>query len=179
MTQTKTKTKTRPPQAFVQVERSALLPWEQLIATDSTAARMMMIFLHRMNKRNAIVISQATLSKILGVGVRTVQRSMRTLKENHWVQLVKVGNVSVIVINHAVAWQDSRELKGRFSTFDAVVVADASEQENETLLMDGPLHRVPYVVPPETALIEEGESGMAQQTLPGFHPIPELPEDVD
>lgn len=172
--------KTRPPQTFVQVERSALLPWERLIALDSVAARMMMIFLHRMNKRNAIVISQATLAKLLGVGVRTVQRSMRTLRENAWIQLVKVGNVSVIVINHTVAWQDSRDLRGRFSTFEAVVVADAAEQDESTLQMDGPLHRVPYVVPPETALVNEladGEKG--QQTLPGFHPIAEISETED
>lgn len=167
----------RPPASFVQIERSALLPWEQLIAADAVAARLMMVLLGKMNRRNAIVISQTMLSKLLGVGVRTVQRSMRVLRESHWVQQVKVGNMTVLVINHAVAWTDSRELRGRYSSFDALVVADADEQDSETLAMSGPLNTVPFVVPPEVALVHEDPTVAGQRTLPGFHPVPEVADD--
>jgi len=171
---TSKKLPTRPPAAFVQIERSALLPWERLIATDAVAARLMMFLLARMNRRNAIVISQATMAKMLGVTVRTVQRAQRVLRESKWIQQVKVGNMTVLVINHAVAWTDSRELRGRFSAFEALVVADAEEQDDTTMTLSGPLNTVPFVVPPEVALVSDDDPTIAgQQTLPGFHPIPE------
>jgi hypothetical protein len=163
----------RPPASFVQIERSALLPWEHLIATDAVAARLMMRLLSKMNRRNAIVISQSTLAKMLDVGLRTVQRSIRVLRESHWLQQVKVGNMTVLVVNHAVAWSDSRELRGKFSSFDALVVADADEQDALTLAMTGPLNTVPFVVPPEVALVHEDSAVAGQQTLPGFHPVVE------
>ena len=171
---TSKKLPTRPPAAFVQIERSALLPWERLIATDAVAARLMMFLLARLNRRNAIVISQATMAKMLGVTVRTVQRAQRVLRESKWIQQVKVGNMTVLVINHAVAWTDSRELRGRFSAFEALVVADAEEQDDTTMTLSGPLNTVPFVVPPEVALVSDDDPTIAgQQTLPGFHPIPE------
>ena len=171
---TSKKLPTRPPAAFVQIERSALLPWERLIATDAVAARLMMVLLARLNRRNAIVISQATMAKMLGVTVRTVQRAQRVLRESKWIQQVKVGNMTVLVINHAVAWTDSRELRGRFSAFEALVVADAEEQDDTTMTLSGPLNTVPFVVPPEVALVSDDDPTIAgQQTLPGFHPIPE------
>lgn len=161
----------RSPVSFVQIERSALLPWEHLIATDAVAARLMMRLLAKMNRRNAIVISQPTLAKMLDVGLRTVQRAIRVLKESHWLQQVKVGNMTVLVVNHAVAWSDSRELRGKFSTFDALVVANADEQDALTLAMTGPLNTVPFVVPPEVALIGDDPNESGQLTMPGFHPV--------
>lgn len=169
---------TRPPASFVQIEREALLPWERLIATDAVAARLMMLLLSRMNRRNAIVISQATLAKMLKVATRTVQRALRLLRESHWIQQVKVGNMTVLVVNHAVAWSDSRELRGRFSAFEALVVADADEQDEATLAMAGPLNTVPFVIPPEVALVAEDPTIAGQQTFPGFHPVRAVdPED--
>lgn len=163
----------RPPSSFVQIERSALLPWEKLIATDAVAARLMMRLLGKMNRRNAIVISQTTLAKLLNVGLRTVQRSIRVLRESQWLQQVRVGNMVVLVVNHSVAWSDSRELRGKFSSFEALVVADADEQDALTLAMTGPLNTVPFIVPPEIALVQEDPTIEGQQTLPGFHPVVE------
>ena len=172
MTQPK-KTIARAPTSFVQIERSALLPWEKLIATDAVAARLMMRLLSKMNRRNAIVISQTTLAKLLGVSRATITRAVRVLREGHWLQQVKVGNMAVLVVNHAVAWSDSRELRGKFSSFEALVVADADEQDALTLAMTGPLNTVPFVVPPEVALVHEDSTVAGQQTLPGFHPVVE------
>ena len=164
----------RPPVSFLQIERSALLPWERLIATDAVAARVFLLLMHNMNRRNAIVISQATLAKMLDVTTRTVQRALKLLRESNWIQQVKVGNMTVLVVSHAVAWTDARELRGRYTTFDALVVASADEQDEATLAMTGPLHTVPFVVPPEVALVNEDPSIAGQQTLPGFHPVPEV-----
>lgn len=168
----------RAPTAFVQIERSALLPWERLIASDAVAARLMMRLMAKMNRRNAIVISQATLAKMLAVNVRTVRRSLRVLRETQWLQQVKIGNMAVLVVSHAVAWSDSRELRGKFSVFDALIVADAAEQDALTLAMTGPLNTVPFVVPPEVALVHEDSTVAGQQTLPGFHPVVETEGDL-
>lgn len=169
----------RPPASFVQIERSALLPWERLIATDAIAARLVMLLMRKMNRRNAIVISQATLAKMLDVTTRTVQRALKLLRESNWIQQVKVGNMTVIVVSHAVAWTDSRELRGRFSAFEALVVASADEQDEATMAMTGPLHTVPFLVPPEQALVSEDPSITGQQTFPGFHPVPEVGTNED
>lgn len=161
------------PNAFVQIERSALVPWEKLIAKDAVAARLMMRLLSKMNRRNAIVVSQATMAKMLDVSLATVKRAAKVLREGNWIQQVKVGNMSVLVISHAVAWSDARELRGRYSIFDALVIADADEQDADTLAKFGPLQRVPFVVPPEAAIIHDDQTVEGQQTLPGFHPVVE------
>lgn len=175
MTQQK-KAIARAPVSFVQIERSSLLPWEKLIATDAVAARLMMRLLGKMNRRNAIVISQTTLAKLLGVSRATITRAVRVLREGQWLQQVKVGNMAVLVVNHAVAWSDSRELRGKFSSFEALVVADADEQDALTLALTGPLNTVPFIIPPEVALVHDDPSIAGQQTLPGFYPVPEVPE---
>ena len=93
--------------AWVQTERAAHEAWAGLIARKPRAAMLLHHFVALMGERNAVVISQKTLAKMLGVTDRTVRSAITDLVAERWVSVVKLngpGTVSAYVVNDRVAW---------------------------------------------------------------------------
>lgn len=171
--------KKRPPVTFVQLERSALLPWERLIAQDALAARLLARLLVKINRRNAIVMSQSMMAKMLKTSPSSIKRAVRVLREGNWIRSVRVGNMTVLVVSRDVVWTDNRELRTRVAEFDALIFADAGEQDADTLDPPKPLNQVPFVVPPEEALLTGDQIAAGQQQLPGFSHVLEGESEED
>lgn len=135
-----------------------------------TAAGVLMVLLERMNRRNALVASQSTLCKITGKGRTAIQKALTDLRKRNFIEIVRAGNLSIIVVNARVAWTTDTVLREKLAVFDAQVIVSASEQEhpeslgNETALMQLP----PVLVPPEVATMvddEEPTTGGQQDLL--------------
>jgi hypothetical protein len=137
------------------------------------AAALMHRLVALMGHQNAVAISQKTLAKLMGCSTDTIQRSVRQLREERWIDVVRLngpGTVAAYVVNSAVAWGEKREDIPRLSIFHAVVVADAEDQP-EGAIDRTDLRRVPMIIPPEQALpVGDGEPG-AQIALPGMEPV--------
>jgi DNA-binding transcriptional MocR family regulator len=118
------------------------------------------------------VVSQKTLGKLLGRSLDTIQRAIRDLEAERWIEVVKLngpGTVSAYVVNDQVAWGQSRD-QLRLSRFSATVVADADDQDTTTL-ESRDLRRIPALFPGERQLPSgESEPPPSQPSLDGLEP---------
>lgn len=163
--------KNRPGQ-WVQTERKAHEAWANLIARKPRAAMLLHHLVAQMGHQNAVVVSQKTLSKIVGCGLRTVQYAISDLVSEKWIQVVKLngpGTVSAYVVNDRVAWGQPRD-QLRLSVFSATVVADLEDQGVD-MLSHAELRRIPTLYPGEQQLpTGTGEPPPNQPSIPGLEP---------
>lgn len=126
----------------------------------------------QMGNQNAVVVSQKTLAKMLGVNERTVRRAVTDLVAERWISVVKLngpGTVSAYVVNDRVAWGQSRD-QLRLSVFSATVVADFEDQE-EAMIGNGSLRKIPVLFTGERQLpAGDGEDPPSQPTLLDMEP---------
>ena len=157
------------PGQWVQTERSAHEAWSRLCQRNSTAAALLHQLVASMGHQNAVVVSQATLAKMIGVTDRTIRTALTVLVSERWLQVVRIGKgrESAYVVNDRVAWGEARGML-RLSLFSAQVVADAADQDTAT--MDNiALRRIPALYPGEQQLpAGEGEPPPSQADLDGF-----------
>lgn len=134
---------------WVQTERAAHEQWAKLIARKPRAAQLLHELVAHMGNQNAVVVSQKTLSKMLGVHERTVRRAVSDLVNERWIQVVRLGSgkEAAYVVNDQVAWGQKRNSLS-LSSFSAQVVANVDDQPPSTLEhMD--LRRIPTLYPGE------------------------------
>ena len=132
---------------WVQTERAAHEAWAKLTMDSPKAAAVMHHLVANMGHQNAVVISQKTLSKMLGCSLRTVKYAVADLVDGNWVQVVQIGQhgtINAYVVNSTVAWVESRDQLHRLSIFHATVVADAEDQTEETLSRSN-LRKLPII----------------------------------
>ena len=166
---------------WVQTERAAHEAWAGLIARKPRAAQLLHHFVAIMGERNAVVISQKTLAKMLGVTDRTVRSAIADLVAERWISVVKLngpGTVSAYVVNDRVAWGERRH-NLPLSVFSATVVADEADQD-AALLGHGELRRIPTLYPGEMQLpTGPGEEPPSQPVIPGLEPdLPHIDPDT-
>jgi hypothetical protein len=162
---------------WVQTERKAHEAWANLIARKPRAAMLLHHLVAKMGDQNAVVISQKTLCKILGVGMRTVQYAVAILVTERWVQVIKLngpGTVSAYIVNDRVAWGQSRD-QLKLSVFSANVVADIDDQELNSI-EEIALRKIPLLYPGERQLPDDSHDDPPSQSLvSGFEPdLPSL-----
>jgi len=167
---------------WVQVERKALELWGDLTARKPRAGQLLLILVGRMGDRNAVGISQKTIAKLMGCSVDTVQRAVRDLAEENYVQVVRMngpGTVAAYVVNDRVAWGQPRD-ELRLSVFSATLVADAADQPESVINDTRPLKKLPRMLPGERQLpAGDGLPPPSEPTLPGMEPeLPALNEPV-
>ena len=169
-----TPSKNKPGQ-WVQTERKAHEAWANLIARKPRAAMLLHHLVAQMGHQNAVVVSQKTLSKLMGTSLRTTQYAIADLVAEKWIQLVRMngpGTVAAYVVNDRVAWGQPRD-QLRLSVFSAAVVADAEDQDQQTL-GHSDLRRIPSLFPGERQLpTGPGEDPPTQPPLGGM--VPDLP----
>jgi DNA-binding transcriptional regulator YhcF (GntR family) len=162
---------------WVQTERKAHEAWANLIAKKPRAAMLMHHLVARMGEQNAIIVSQKTLAKLLNCSLRTIQYAVADLNSAKWIQVVKIngsGTVSAYVINDQVAWGQARS-DLRLSTFTATVIADAEDQDAQTM-ETADLRPIPSLYQGERQLPGgEGEPPPCQPSFDGMEPdLPSL-----
>lgn len=142
------------PQDFVQVTRGHLRDLRELAKRSPAAWQVFMLLTERMNRANAIVVSQTTMAKILGYTRPTVNIAIKLLEDGRWLQVVKVGTANAYVLNSKVVWRD---LGGkRFAGFYAEVLVSEDEQSRPIEDWDNiELRQVPMLGPNEQPLIDD------------------------
>lgn len=138
------------PGQWVQTERKAHEAWAHLIARKPRAAELLHHLVAHMGHQNAVVVPQKVLAQLMGRSVDTVQRAVRDLVVENWIQVVKLngpGTVSAYVVNDRVAWGQPRD-QLRLSVFSATVVADIEDQDADAL-KHADLRRIPTLYPGE------------------------------
>ena len=132
---------------FVQISRSEMRAIADLGTKNPLALDLLMIFAQSMNKQNAVMISFRAMKQLTGKSRATLDRAIRVLKQNNWIQVVKVGQANAYVLNSAVFWSDRGD-KRSMASFSAQVVTTFEEQEKDIRQCpDVSLKRVPSLEP--------------------------------
>ena len=113
---------------FVQLSRAYLKEMRSLTRKSPLAQEILLYLVEHMGRTsNAVVCSYSTLQEVTGVGRTSVAKAIRILKEDSWVEAVKIGNATAYAVNARVFWQAARNQK-QYAIFQATVIASASEQ---------------------------------------------------
>ena len=138
---------------FVQVSRAELRAIADLGAKSSLALDLLMVLAQSMVKQNAVMISFKAMEQILGKSRPTLDRAVRLLREDKWIQVVKVGTANAYILNSAVFWTDRGD-KRHMASFGAQIVTTLDEQDKD--LRANPnvkLKRVPTLVSKEERIV--------------------------
>lgn len=132
---------------FVQVSRADMRAIAELGAKNSIALKLLMTFAQTMDRQNAVMISFKAMEEIMGKSRPTLDRAIRLLKEDNWLQVVKVGTANAYVLNSAVFWPDSND-KRSMTNFTARIVTTLNEQDMDLRKnRNVRLKRTPTIVP--------------------------------
>lgn len=158
---------------WVQTDRKAHEAWGKLIIAKPAAAALLHCLVAQMGDKNAVVISQRMLAKMLGKSVDTVKRAIKDLEARNWIEVLKIGKgrECAYVVNDRVAWQGKRE-NIRYSIFSANVVVDYDDQDSALInAKTRHLRQIPALYPGEEALPSgDGEEPPNQLFLDGLEP---------
>lgn len=111
---------------WLQLEKRAAKELQSLAIRSPAAMGTLLYMVNHMGRSNALVVSQKTIATALGISLKSVGNSVKLLDEHHFIEALKVGNMTVYKVNSRVAWQGSRG--ARFAHFGAEVVALETEQ---------------------------------------------------
>ena len=159
---------------WVQTERAAHEAWATLIRKSPLAAQVMHVLTARVDKHNAVVVSQKNLARLVKGSERGVRDAVKLLCADNWIEAVQIGGrgtVNAYVINDRVAWSGKRD-GIRYSLFSAsVLVSDDEQPDREQLDGLPPLRTLPGLQPDEQQLpTGPGLPPPSEPPLPGYEP---------
>lgn len=160
--------------SWVQTERAGHEAWARLSVKSPLAAAVMHVLVARMGSKNALVVSQKTLAKIVGVSDRSIRTAVAVLVDQRWVETVYLngpGTVMAYVVNSAVAWSEERA-KLHTAAFTATVIADKEDQKigvKSPEMTHRELRKIPMIYSGEMQLpTGYGEEPPSQPSLEGL-----------
>lgn len=116
---------------FLQLYRKELRSMRGLTTKNSTSMQILLLFAEKMNKQNAIVISMKALQQITGHSRATLSRAVKTLKDESFIKIVKIGTSNAYILNSNVFWTTHADHKEKISVFSATVIATGAEQNEK------------------------------------------------
>lgn len=159
---------------FVQTERKAHEAWGKLCVKKPMAAGVLHCLVALVDDKNGgvVVISNETLSLVMGCHERTIRRATAELERDKWIQKVRLSKtVYGYAVNASVGWSGFVADKAEMAVFHATVIVPQIDMPKAV-----ELRRIPVLYPPgEVALPVEtgGESG-SQMQISGMEPSIEV-----
>jgi len=143
---------------FVQVNRAYLREWRSLTRKNPLSSEILMYLIENMGKTtNAVVCSYVTLTEVTGVSRSSVARAMKILKDDRWLESIKIGNATAYCVNASAFWQANRHQK-KYAIFKATVIASATEQDSDFHdKAKQPLRFIPFVGKDERIVVSGEE----------------------
>lgn len=144
---------------FVQLYKKELRQLRSLVKLNPTAAQILFVFVEKMNKQNAVIMSYKTLEQITKRTRQTCSKAVRDLREAKFINIIKVGNANAYVVNSNVFWSTDNATKEKMAIFSATVVALGSEQEKDFEDWSNvKLKQIPIIYPGEQiSLLDDSE----------------------
>lgn len=170
--------------AWVQTDRATHEDWARLSIKSPRASALLHLLAARVGDRNAVVVSQTVLAKLMGCNRRTIIRAVEDLIAGNWIEIRQIGDrgtVNAYVLNDRVAWHGARDGL-RYSLFSANVLVSEEEQPDRTDLGEQPaLRTLPRLFADERQLpTGDGLPPPSEPTLPGMEAdLPALVEPTD
>lgn len=138
---------------FVQVSRGELRAIAELGEKSPLALKLLMMLAQTMDKQNAVMMSYQAMELVVGKSTRHLRRAINLLKDDRWIQVVKVGTANAYVLNQGVFWTDKGD-KRHLASFKTQVITTLEEQDKD--LRANPnvkLRRIPTVASKDERVI--------------------------
>ena len=160
---------------FAQTDLKSHERWGEFSARCPRASSVLHYLVARAGRYGSIVVSHSVLAEICGVSVPTLKRALTKLRDERWIQVVRVGSerggVNCYLIDQGVCWSDTRAKMGRVE-LETRIIAAAKEQPTGELEHSGKLQQVPSVDRGEVALPRgTGDDPPSQPSLDGLEPV--------
>jgi hypothetical protein len=145
---------------FVQLGRQYLTDWRRLIRKKPLAAELLMFLIDKTTSQvggtNAVVCSYAVFQEITGFGRSSVASALKVLREDNWIQIIKIGTTHAYAVNEKVAWRGAAN--GReYAIFSATVIGAKSEQDAGVVEDTTKLKRIPILQPGDSPIVGSDE----------------------
>lgn len=115
---------------FVQVSKMYISEMKDLARHAPAAHTVLWTLIQEMNKQNSIMISIPSIAKLTHMSAPTVKRAIALLREQQWMEVLKIGTSNVYRVNASVVWQDRAD--GKWAAFDTRLVVNFDEQDEIT-----------------------------------------------
>lgn len=137
------------PITWAQLQMEAIERLQDLTRRSPKAAELMLCLIRHMQPGSGgvVVVSRETMRQLLGTSMPTLERALRVLITEGWVQRMRIGSAHALAINERVAWVGSRG-EMQHAVFSATVIASRSEQD-ALALSPPPAQSVPIIEPGE------------------------------
>lgn len=117
---------------FIQLSKTYMDDYAKLIQKQPAAASLLMFLSARMGKtNNAIIVSYKTMMDLTGYSRPTIAAAIKTLREQSWIDSVRIGNVKAYAINEKFLWQSGNDQR-QYAEFSATCIAAKDEQDKST-----------------------------------------------
>lgn len=160
------------PITWAQLNLAASEDLRGLMRRNRYAAELVLALIENMQPGagGVVVVSRQTMAEILNCSMPTVERALRILIAEGWVQRIKIGGAHALAINHRVAWVGQRG-DIQHAVFGATVIASRSEQDALSLTPP-PIRPIPVILRGEVPLMEgPGQEPPSQPDLDGVPPV--------
>ena len=114
---------------FVQVYRENMPELRWLMAKSGIASSLLFFIMEHMDNKNALACSYAVFQDYFKVSKPTITRAISLLKDNGFIDILKMGTSNVYIINYEIAWSSWANQK-QFAKLDGTILVSKKENKD-------------------------------------------------
>lgn len=111
---------------FIQLYRRHVDDIAMLAREQPRAYDLFMLFIKHMDGTNALCVSMLALSEIMKLSRQSLSKSIKYLKDNGWICVLRNGSSNVYIVNPEICWTSYGNQK-QYCRFNASVLLSSSE----------------------------------------------------
>lgn len=114
---------------FIQLYRDNMPELRWLMNTNAFASNLLFFILEHMDNKNALACSYSVFEDYFGKSRTTIYRAIKTLEENGFLDVLKMGTSNVYLVNEDLAWTDKNSNK-KFSKYEGKILVSRKENKD-------------------------------------------------
>lgn len=114
---------------FIQLYKDNMPELRWLSMNHAFAHGLLFFILEHMDNRNALACSYAVFEDYFGKSRSTIYRGVKTLEENGFLDVLKMGTSNVYIVNENLAWTDKNTNK-KYAKYDGKILVSKKENKD-------------------------------------------------
>lgn len=114
---------------FVQLYRDDMPELRWLTAKSGTATSILFFIIEHMDNKNALACSYAVFEDYFDISKDTIRRSIKLLKDNGFIDTLKMGTSNIYIVNTEIAWTSWNNQK-QYTKFNGNMLVSKKENKD-------------------------------------------------